>query len=257
MRSNADIVVDQFTRQATPFANSAAMRDEDALRLLVEVSGAGADDTVLDVACGPGLVVAAFARLCRHVTGIDLTPAMIGKAREHAAALGLTNVDWHVGNVLPLPFADRSFSMVVSRFAFHHFPEPLAVLREMARVCMRPGRIVIADMAASEDPHKADALNAMERLRDPSHTRALPLPEWRALFGQAGLNAPREAHYDVRADLEGLLKTSFPAHEDIPVIRKMFEDSLGDDGLGMKTRRKDDRILLSYPISILAADLAG
>ena len=255
MTSNSDIVVDQFTRQATPFASSAAMRDEDALRLLVEFAGAGADDTVLDVACGPGLVVAAFARLCRHATGIDLTPAMIDKAREHAAALGLANVDWHIGNVLPLPFRDRTFSVVTSRFAFHHFPDPLVVLREMARVCTRPGRIVIADMAASEDPVKAAALNAMERLRDPSHTRALPLSEWRALFAQAGLPAPREAYYDVRADLEGLLKTSFPAAGDEPVIRKMFEDSLAHDGLGMKTRRKDDRIVLSYPIAILAADV--
>src|SRR6476661_6643795 len=97
MTSNADIVLDQFTRQAEPFANSAAMRDEDALRLLVEFSAAGATDTVLDVACGPGLVVAAFAGVCRRATGIDLTPAMIDKAREHVAALGLTNAGWHVG----------------------------------------------------------------------------------------------------------------------------------------------------------------
>ena len=255
MTSNADIVVDQFTRQAAPFANSAAMRDEDALRLLVEFSRAGADDTVLDVACGPGLVVAAFARVCRAATGIDLTPAMIEKAREHAAALGLTNVAWHVGNVLPLPFPDRAFSVVASRFAFHHFPDPLAVLREMARVCTRPGRIVVADMAASDDPKRAAALNRMERLRDPSHARALSLAELRDLFAQAGLPAPRETYYDVRGELEGLLATSFPAASDIPVIRQMFADSLADDGLGMKTKQKGDKILLSYPIAILAADV--
>src|SRR5436305_13713724 len=104
MTSNADIVLDQFTRQAAPFAASSAMRDEDALRLLVEFSGAGADDAVLDLACGPGLVVAAFAKVCRHASGIDLTPAMIDKAREHAAALAVTNVAWQVSNVLPLPF---------------------------------------------------------------------------------------------------------------------------------------------------------
>jgi len=253
--SNADIVVDQFTRQAAPFANSAAMRDEDALRLLVDFSGAGADDTVLDVACGPGLVVAAFARTCRRVTGIDLTPAMIEKAREHATELGLTNVEWRVGNVLPLPFADRSFSVVVSRFAFHHFPDPLAVLCEMARVATRPGRIVVADMAASDDPKRAAALNRMERLRDPSHTRALPLTALRGLFTQAGLPAPRETYYDVRGELEGLLASSFPAPGDEPVIREMFADSLADDGLGMKTKRKGDKILLSYPIAILAADI--
>lgn len=255
MTSNADIVVDQFTRQATPFANAAAMRDEEALRLLVEFSRASAVDTVLDVACGPGLVVAAFAKVCRHATGIDLTPAMIEKAREHAAALALTNVDWQIGNVLPLPFPDRSFPIVVSRYAFHHFPEPLAVLREMARVCARPGRVVVADMLASDDPRRADALNRMERLRDPSHTRALPLAEWRDLFADAGLGAPREAFYEVRGELERLLATSFPAPDDIPLIRQMFEDSLADDGLGMKTKRKEDKILLSYPIAILAADV--
>jgi SAM-dependent methyltransferase len=255
MTSNADIVVDQFTRQATPFANSAAMRDEDALRLLVEVSRAGADDTVLDVACGPGLVVAAFANVCRQATGIDLTPAMIEKAREHAAALGLANVDWRVGNVLPLPFPDRSFDIVVSRYAFHHFLDPLAVLREMARVATRPGRIVVADMAASDDPRRAAALNRMERLRDPSHARALSLAELRGLFAQAGLPAPRETYYDVRGNLEGLLAGSFPAPADVPVIEKMFADSLADDGLGMKTKQKGDKILLSYPIAILAADV--
>jgi SAM-dependent methyltransferase len=181
---------------------------------------------------------------------------MIDKAREHAAALGLGNVDRHVGNVAALPFPDRSFSLVVSRFAFHHFVDPLGVLREMARVCARGGRVVVADVAASDDPQRADAFNRMERLRDPSHTRALTLAEWRRLFADAELPPPRETYYDVRGELEGLLATSFPAPDDVAVIRKMFADSLADDGLGMKTRRKDDRILLSYPIAILAADVS-
>jgi hypothetical protein len=67
--------------------------------------------------------------------------------------------------------------------------------------------------------------------------------------------ARRETYYDVRGELEGLLAASFPATGDIPVIRQIFEDSLADDGLGMKTKRKDDKILLSYPIAILAAEV--
>jgi SAM-dependent methyltransferase len=254
MTAHADVVLDQFTRQAGPFANSAAMRDEDALRLLVEFSGATAGDTVLDVACGPGLVVAAFAKLCRHATGIDLTPAMIGKAREHAAALGLTNVDWRIGNVLPLPFPDGAFSVVVSRFAFLHFPirSPFcarwsASVRGLAASWWRTWRPpTIRERPPHSTPWSDCAIPP---------TPALSLVELRGLFRQAGLPAPRETYYDVRADLEGLLKTSFPAPGDVPVIRKMFEDSLAADDLGMKTKRKDDRILLSYPIAILAADV--
>src|SRR2546426_525464 len=134
-----DAILDQFTRQATPFATAPGIRDEAALRLIVECSGAGPDDTVLDVACGPGLVVAAFARVARHATGIDITPAMLERARTHTAAAGLTNVTWRQGDVLPLPWPDASFSIVTSRFAFHHFLDPLAVLREMPRLAAPAG----------------------------------------------------------------------------------------------------------------------
>src|SRR5262245_8057922 len=75
-------IVDQFTRQAVPFSTAPGIRDEEALRLVVEAAGAGPDDTVLDVACGGGIVVCAFARVVRHATGIDLTPAMIEQARR-------------------------------------------------------------------------------------------------------------------------------------------------------------------------------
>src|SRR5258705_12726254 len=111
--AHRDLIVDQFTRQAVPFSTAPGIRDEAALRLLVDTSGAGPDDTVLDVACGPGLVVCAFAEVVRHATGIDLTPAMLERARALAHEEGLANVSWQVGDVLPLPFADASFSVVV------------------------------------------------------------------------------------------------------------------------------------------------
>ena len=104
MSSHRDRIVDQFTRQAVPFSTAPGIRDEAALQLLVEASGAGPDDTVLDVACGPGLVVSAFARVVRHATGIDVTPAMLERARAVAAESGVTNASWQQGEVVPLPF---------------------------------------------------------------------------------------------------------------------------------------------------------
>src|SRR6267143_4253186 len=137
---HSELILDQFTRQAVPFSTAASIKDEAALRLIVESSGAGPDDTVLDVACGGGLVVCAFARTVRHATGIDLTPAMLEQARKNQATQGLTNVTWQHGDVRPLPFPDGSFSIIPSRFAFHHFLDPLAVLREMKRVATPGGK---------------------------------------------------------------------------------------------------------------------
>src|SRR5881409_1690221 len=127
MPAHRDLIVEQFTKQAVPFSTAPGIRDEAALRLLVEFSGAGPDDTALDVACGPGLVVCALAAVVRHATGIDVTPAMIERARALAVEKGIANVTWRVGDVLPLPYPDASFSLVTSRFAFHHFLDPGAV----------------------------------------------------------------------------------------------------------------------------------
>src|SRR5262245_30029322 len=86
--SHRDQILDQFTRQAVPFSTAPGVKDEQALRLVIEFSEAGPEDTVLDVACGPGILACAFARVVRHVTGIDLTPAMLDRAGALAAEKG-------------------------------------------------------------------------------------------------------------------------------------------------------------------------
>src|SRR5262245_66100680 len=126
--SHRDLILEQFTRQATPFSTAKTIASEEELHLLVDACAAGPDDTVLDVACGGGLVVCAFARVVRHATGIDLTPAMIERARALERERGLDNVSWKIGDVLPLPYPDGAFTIVTSRFAFHHFLDPRAVL---------------------------------------------------------------------------------------------------------------------------------
>jgi SAM-dependent methyltransferase len=254
MPSHRDLIVDQFSKQAVPFSTAPGIKDAAALDLLVEFAGAGPDDTVLDVACGPGLVVCAFAARARHATGIDVTPAMLERARTLASEQGLTNVSWKAGEVLPLPFPDASFTIVSSRFAFHHFEAPRAVLAEMARVCTPGGKVVLCDVMASPDPVRAAAFNRMELLRDPSHVRALGLDELEALFPAAGLPSPRRTSYSLASDVEGLLERSFPNPGDAERVREMFVASLDDDGMGVGTRRHRGQIRFAYPVAILVAD---
>src|SRR5215472_1398883 len=131
-------ILDQFTRQAVPFAQAQAIRNQEALDRIVMMAEAGPGDTSIDVACGPGLLACAFARVVRHAVGIDLTPAMLDQARKTQADQGLRNLTWHQGDMTSLPFPNAHFSIVTSRFAFHHLEDPPAALKEMARVC-KPG----------------------------------------------------------------------------------------------------------------------
>jgi len=251
MASHDSRILDQFTRQAAPFAAAAAIRNEEALNRIVQWAETGPDDTVLDVACGPGLLVCAFARVARHATGVDLTPAMLEQARKLQQEKGLNNVTWQPGNVYSLPFPQEQFSIVSSRFAFHHLQDTLAALNEMKRVCQPGGRIVVADM--SPLPEKAAALNAAELLRDPSHVRALPTNELRELFQQAGLATPQVTSYRMEGELEDLLARSFPNEGNAERLRKIFADSLMDDALDLNTHQKNGKIYYSFPVAVLVS----
>ena len=251
--SHKDLIVDQFSKQAIPFSTAKTIADGKALQLLIDAVGAGPADTVLDVACGGGNVVCAFAQVVRHATGIDMTPAMLERSRAMAREKALSNVSWDEGQATSLPYADGSFTIVVTRFSFHHFIEPLAVLKEMVRVCAPGGRVLVADMHTSTDAAKGAEFNRMELLRDPSHVRALPVAELKALFPAAGLPAAKITFYELRDELENLLGRSFPNPGDGDKIREIFRTSARDDRLGIPIQLEGSHVNYTYPVAVLAA----
>jgi ubiquinone/menaquinone biosynthesis C-methylase UbiE len=242
---------DQFTRQAVPFSIAAEIRNEEALGRIVEAARPGRADTVLDVACGPGLLACAFAHVADHVTGIDLTPKMLERARVLQQQQGLTNMTWDEGDVAHLPYPDARFSIVCSRFAFHHFLDPLAVLLEMRRVCRRGGGVVVADTAPARET--ADAFNRMEKLRDPSHVRAMPLDGLLALFSAAGLHVTATRRDDLPYELESYLARSFPGPGDADRIRRLFDESIQHDALGLRPVRQQGEVRFVYPTAIVSS----
>jgi len=250
--SSADhnqLIVEQFTQQALPFANKPEHSQESSLNLLVSASGVSTDDTVLDVACGPGLVACAFASVARQVTGIDITPAMIEQAKLLQQEKQLMNVTWLVSDILPLPYPDACFSMVISRYAFHHFTNPRAVMSEMVRVCSPGGKVMVVDVAPS--PEKVDAYNHVEKLRDPSHTRALTLADLQQMAAQAGLQAIKTDFYQLEMELEKQLQASFPNPGDADKIRQLFQEDLGHDRLGMGAHLRGEEIHFAYPTAVI------
>lgn len=104
--------------------------------VLDTLRAAGTDPSAarfLDIGCGTGEILEQLAnRGCRHLTGFDLSPAMLGEARRHvpAATLALGTVERH-------PFRPRSFEVVTASFALHHLHEP-ATLFAVARELVSP-----------------------------------------------------------------------------------------------------------------------
>jgi ubiquinone/menaquinone biosynthesis C-methylase UbiE len=182
-----EIVRREFTRQAPAYAALPAVTDPERVERLIRAVQPVPEARVLDVATGPGYVAMGFAAVCREVIGIDLTAAPLELAESMRAARGLTNLRFLTGDAQHLPFEPASFDVTVCRLAFHHFEHPDRVLGEMARVCRVGGTVAVEDLIASEHPARGAYQNHFERLRDPSHTRALPLGELLRLFTDAGL----------------------------------------------------------------------
>src|SRR5262249_54247437 len=210
----------------------------------------GWEGRVVEVGCGPGLVACTVAELARHVTGIDLTPAMIEQARARQRSRGLTNLTWLVGDAVPLPFPDAAFSVVVTRYSLHHFLDPKAMLAEMVRVCRPGGRVGVIDVFTSS-PKQAQAYNRVEKLRDPSHVRALSREELTGLCHDAGLQDVRTGFYKLEVPLEELLARSFPNPGDADRIRQTFADDIGVDRLGVGVHRRDGAIHFAFPIVMI------
>ncbi len=244
--SHHERIVEQFTQQAIPFAHLPGHLD--SLDLLLELSRPTAEDTVLDLACGPGLVACAFAHQAGQVIGMDLTPAMLEQAAKRQQEQGLINLAWQLGDVQTLPYADNSFSLVLTRYSFHHLLDPQQTLAEMIRVCRPGGRVLVADVALL--PEKVAAYDQLETMRDPSHTHALTTVEFSTLFLHSGLHDCRQASYSVELDLEAQLRASFPLPGDEERIRRMVTEDIGIDKLGIKARYQDGAVVYSVPISV-------
>jgi ubiquinone/menaquinone biosynthesis C-methylase UbiE len=149
---------------------------------VVEFSGAGDRAKVLEVGVGTGNFLSLFAGRSRELIGVDLTPAMILKARMAFPDYGLALADG-----AKLPLGSRSVDLSTTAQTLHHIWEPLPVLTEMRRVTAEGGRVLIVDQVAPERFEQAIAMNELEMIRDPSHASSRPPSALRTLLRVAGL----------------------------------------------------------------------
>jgi ubiquinone/menaquinone biosynthesis C-methylase UbiE len=242
-------ILDQFGKQARAYARLARSRSDSSFIRLIEALRLSSTDRVLDVGCGTGLFSLSLAGRAAQVTGIDLTPQMLEQARALQAELNIGNIQWQQADILPLPFADGSFSTVVTKATFHHLIDPAAVLAQMIRVCAPGGRISVTDM--TPDPARSEAFDAVEKLRDPSHVRVLSAEQLRSMGQQAALQESAFWQTPSVVPLEAVLATSFPEPGAMARVRELYREDLasGEDRLGMSLREENGEILVTYPMT--------
>ncbi len=105
-------------------------------------------ETVLDVGCGAGVDAIFAAKMVGStgaVSGIDLVPEMLARARENARLAGVANITFIESSAEKLPFPDKSFDVVISNGVFNLVVDKQKALKEVSRVLKPGGRLMLAD----------------------------------------------------------------------------------------------------------------
>lgn len=176
----------QFNGVAANYSTStvhARGRDLEAMVQAIPLTG---QEVVIDAGCGTGHTALAFAPHVAQVIAVDFTEGMLAQGRQLAVDRGLANVEFRLGDVEKLAFADSVVDLIVSRYSAHHWPHPATALRGFHRV-LKPGGYFILNDIVSFDDFTADTyLQAIELLRDPSHVRDHTVGQWTAMLIEAG-----------------------------------------------------------------------
>lgn len=238
MKQMEEIIKRSFSVQAENFESPAmSFSKQEYLRDTRKAVGASKTDLVLEVAAGTCVCGRDLADEAQHVVCLDLTPAMLAAGKREAEKQGKTNMTFLLGNAMDLPFLPDSFDIVISRLAFHHFPDVCRPMQEMARVLKPGGKLVLIDMEAAEEQLRQTE-DEIETLRDASHVKNLSREEMLHLFEGENIkveqcksaripvsldawmqltrtpqNVQSEIQMRMKAEIEGGAKTGFAPYQ--------------------------------------------
>ncbi len=241
-------IVEQFNAQSSTFDRVPAHLA--GIDILEKLCGIGWDDEAIDVACGPGILACEFAKAAKSVTGADIAPGMLEKAKARAREMEVGNASFVQADASYLPFPDGAFDIAATRYSLHHMLKPAILMAEMLRVSRKGGRVLAADVCIA--PECVEAYDALELIRDDSHVHALTPQEFEELFAKRGFAEIRRAPFSIDIELEAQIKAScFRSEEDAGKFRQAIEQDIGRGKLGVEAKRVDGKTFYSCPILAL------
>ena len=214
MSSQGEVVRREFGRQAAGFERPGSLfGDVPILHWIAAHVPLAQGARILDVAGGTGQTGRYLARGGATAVIVDFTDAMLEEGLRSVLESERTDVVFVRGDAADLPFAGGQFDAVVCRFALHHMPDPARAIAEMARVCRPGGSVTLIDVVNGGASH-----DELERLRDPSHTRALEEHELRERLAGAGHAPVRESEREQMMPVGAWLEQARTPAQDARVI---------------------------------------
>lgn len=169
------------------------IRDDRHLSLLLELVQGGGYKRILDIGTGMGYLAfpLAAAYSDAQVYGIDIAESIIDKNRERVREDGIVNLIFRTFDGIHYPFEEGSFDLIVSRYAFHHFPDPGNEAGQIGRLLAPGGRVLISDPVRAQEDQNG-VIDTFMRIKKDGHIRFYTETELEQLFAEAGLHQEKQ-----------------------------------------------------------------
>lgn len=230
MRKN-QVVKDQFNKQAQNFNQWSITKNEKIHRALFIYCGIQPADVLLDTACGTGVFAIFAAKKIKAVKGVDISENMIEIAKKQAKKSGLKNIEFICGDVENLPCADETFTIVLSKSAFHHMKNYEMVFKEMIRCCQKGGKICIEDIISYENKKLDDFFETLEIGIDRSHNRSLSKRIIFNLYKQNNIKVLRLFESTAELDFKDYINHAVQSKNSKQKINQLLEAGLKDKNI--------------------------
>ena len=142
------------------------------------------DDTVLECACGTGLLSAVIAEKCRQLTATDFSEKMLKKAEKNCRAF--RNITYDQADITALPCPDSSFDKVVAANVIHLLDNPLAAISELNRVCKDGGMLIIPTYMNKDAKGKTSGFAGAVGKAGADFKRQFTVESYKQFFLEAG-----------------------------------------------------------------------
>lgn len=214
----------QFDKQSERYGKGHILSNvSDVVAALAKIPATGGR-RALDVATGGGHTGLYLAEHGWRATLADLSAAMLERAKEGARERGLT-VETRQHPAEEFPYLDASFDLVTCRVAAHHFSDVAAFVREVARVLVPGGHLLLIDGSIADDEPIAEAWqHDVEKLRDPSHGRFLSPRVWASHCAAAGLTVLSSELFPFKQpDLAWYFETAGTSPENRAAVTRLID----------------------------------
>lgn len=163
------------------------IRDDAHLSLLLSLVQDGVYDRILDIGTGTGYLAFPLAETfpAAQVCGIDIAETIIEKNNAAVREKGITNLSFQTFDGLAYPFRSESFDLIVTRYAFHHFPNAANAVRQMNWLLVKGGKVLVSDPMGNEKDDKG-IIDAFMRVKRDGHHHFYSADELDELFANNG-----------------------------------------------------------------------